>query len=199
MKSKGARLRQIRSGPIVSKIRNRYKTNRSKDLIGDGKMISVTIKGMVRKEHLKQLVDAYLVFLITREEAGLKPFLSTDFVRRLNVSRQLKFIKTLPSLLDYGLTPEAHLWDEYLAQEAGGGLRVSPLQFDVCYRNSMNPLQNETMTVTINAVILENGEWKIDSVLCEADYNMLVNYTNRQTVIQPRHDGGRISKIQPKP
>lgn len=154
---------------------------------------------MVQKENLKRLVEAYLVFLITRDESVLKPFLSMDFVRRLNVSRQLKFIKTLPSLLDYGLTPEAHLWDEYLTQNTGGLTRVSPLQFDVCYRNVMNPLQNETMTVTLNSVTLENGEWKIDSVLCEADYNMLINYTNRQTIVPVRPDGGRISKIQPKP
>lgn len=154
---------------------------------------------MVQQEHLKRLVEAYLAFLITRDEAGLKPFLSTDFVRRLNVSRQLKFIKTLPSLLDYGLMPEAHLWDEYLTKTVGGQARISPLQFDVCYRNAMNPLQSETMTVTLNAVVVENGEWKIDSVLCDADYNMLVNYTNRQTLSPDSSVAARISKIQPKP
>lgn len=154
---------------------------------------------MVLKEHLKRLADAYLAFLITRDESGLKPFLSTDFMRRLNVSRQLKFIKTLPSLLDYGLMPETHLWDEYLTQSLGGFVKISPLQFDVCYRNAMNPVQNETMTVTLNGVALENGEWKIDSVLCEADYNLLVNYTNRQTIPAEPRLTGRISKIQPKP
>lgn len=158
------------------------------------------MKVMFRRESLKALADCYLKFLITRDEAHLRSRLSLDFPRRLNVSRQLKFIKTLPSLLDYGLSPETQLWSDYAMKHDGDLLRVSPFQFHVCYRSVTNPLQTETMTVTIHAAILEGDDWKLESVLCQADYDMLVNYTNTATPSpspSPR-GAGFVSSLLPK-
>lgn len=152
---------------------------------------------MVKREHLKRLAEAYLIFLITRDEIGLKGFLSLDFATRLKVTRQLKLIKSLPTSLDYGAGPEAHLWDEYVTEEQEGRLVISPLQFDVSYRNVMNPLLTETMTVTVNAVVLEDNLWKIASVLSEPDHKLLITYSDKNLTADPLlSDVNR--KTQPK-
>jgi hypothetical protein len=153
---------------------------------------------MVKREQLKRLAEAYLVFLITRDESGLRSFLSLDFMTRLRVTRQLRLIKSLQTVLDYGAGPEVHLWDEYVVDEEDGRVVISPLQFDVSYRNVTNPLLTETMTVTVNAVVLEDGLWKIASVLSEPDHNLLVTYSNQDHTSSVPLPGDANRKTQPK-
>lgn len=152
---------------------------------------------MMKREQLKRFSEAYLKFLILRDEAGLKPFLSLDFQRRLRVSQQLRLIKTLPTALNYGISPEAHLWEDYVIEQNEGALYLSPFQFDVSYRNLMNPLLGETMTVTVHSLVFENNDWKIASVLSEPDHALLLHYSAKNKVAD-KDPAGSDRKTQPK-
>jgi hypothetical protein len=163
-------------------------------------IFSVKIKEMVqKKEQLNSLSESYLKFLIERNDQELKNFLSMDFAVRLKVTQQLKLIKTLPTALNYGINPEAHLWDEYVTSTLDDIVMISPFQFDVSFRNINNPLISETMTVTIHALLLENGEWKIASLLSDDDHNLLINYAAKTSTYDKRENTlADTRQIQPK-
>lgn len=154
-------------------------------------------KAMVKREQLSRLSEAYLRFLISRDESILKSFLSLDFQTRLKVSQQLKLIKTLPMALNYGISPEAHLWADYVTEQSGEIVFLSPFQFDVSYRNLMNPLLGETMTVTVHSLVLEKGVWKIASVLSDPDHDLLLHYSSKNKVLD-NNPVGPDRKTQPK-
>lgn len=141
---------------------------------------------LMQKECLKHLAHVYLQFLITRNETVLKGLLSTDFAKRLRVSQQLKLIKTLPVTLDYGMTPEIQLWEDYNEETDPSGMRhTSPFQFSVTYHNIHNPLLSECTTVTIHDLVWENSECKIASILSETDHILLLNYAQKTTTPNP--------------
>lgn len=153
---------------------------------------------MMKREQLSRLSEAYLRFLILRDEGVLRSFLSLDFQTRLKVSQQLRLIKTLPMGLSYGISPEAHLWEDYVVEQNEGVLLLSPFQFDVSYRNLMNPLLGETMTVTIHALVFEKNDWKIASVLSEPDHNLLLHYSSKNKAAGNDSPAGPDRKTQPK-
>lgn len=128
------------------------------------------------RNHLKSLSDAYLKFLIHRDESVIKPFLSLNFLTRQKAFTQLRLIKNLPSIINYGFGPEASLWQDYVLTKENNVTSLSPFQFEVHYRNGMNPLIAETMTITIQTLFLENQRWVIESVISEADHHLLINY-----------------------
>lgn len=131
---------------------------------------------MEKRESLKRLAETYLTFLIRRDLAVLRPFLSLDFVARQRAVTQLKMIRTLPPTLNYGIAPEAHLWREYVTADGEGGREISPFQFDVSFRDAMNPLKTETMVVTVHKLRLENERWRVAAVLGDADEALLRRY-----------------------
>lgn len=130
---------------------------------------------MEQHAELTQLAEAYLLFLVTRDEVMVKSFLSIDFVRRRNTVQQLKLIQKLPHLVSYGLAPEVHLWAEYCLQDDDGGeTSITPFQFNVSYRNPNNPLETEFMRITIHKLLMEDGMWKIDAIISPEEEKILL-------------------------
>ena len=137
------------------------------------------------KEQLLAIAKGYLNFLLTRESQFIKSFLSLDFVERQKATEQLKLIQKLPKL-NYGLNPEAHLWEEYVVtDEENGNKIIEPFQFDIYYKNLMNPLETELMTVTLNSVIFEDRQWRIGSLISDDEERVLKNYIKQISDTSP--------------
>lgn len=131
-------------------------------------------------ESLTKLAESYLFFLIGRDAAVLRHHLCLDFVKRRDVTHQLRLIGQLPQFKGYGISPEAQLWEDYVVQEECGEAVITPFQFDICYKNPNNPLETEFVRITINRLILENGEWKIASIISGDEMRILTGLINQR-------------------
>lgn len=129
---------------------------------------------------LTELAESYLLFLLSRDAGMLRSHLCLDFVRRRNVTQQLRLIGQLPQFKGYGISPEAQLWEDYVVQEECGEAVITPFQFDICYKNPNNPLETEFIRITINRLILENGEWKIASIISGDEMRILTGLINQR-------------------
>lgn len=124
---------------------------------------------------LARLADAYLLFLVTRDDSVVKAHLCVDFVRRRNTTQQIKLIQKLPQFVSYGIGPEAHLWEEYgVLDDDDGEVCITPFQFNVSYRNPGNPLETEFMRITIHKLIREDGVWKIGAIISPEEEKILL-------------------------
>ena len=128
----------------------------------------------IHVESLQNLSQKYLRFLIDRDISLLNGFLSLNFLKRKRATNQLKLILKLPQLI-YGFAPEAHIFTDYVVSNDNSDLVISPFQFDVFYTHHTNVMEFEKTTITINKLILENKNWKIDSILNATDESLLAN------------------------
>ena len=126
------------------------------------------------QDSLDKLANAYVKFIVHRDELIIKSFLSLDFVLRRKVTDHIKLIHNLPRLL-YGVGIEAHLFEDYKIETVDGQLRINPFQFDVCYSPHTDLFSIEKITITINGVFLEDNQWKIGSIISDDERVILLN------------------------
>lgn len=126
-------------------------------------------------DSLQRLAEDYLAFLATRDEDYVKRFLSLNFILRQRVSEQIRLIKELPQLL-YGLDIEVNLYRQYDVGLSENNLQeISPFQFQISYSHPVNLVDIEKTTITVHSVVLEDGQWKISSIISEDDKGVLRN------------------------
>ena len=133
---------------------------------------------MKQRESLQRLAQTYFHYLTQRQASLMKPILSLDFSKRQKVTEQLKLIQKLRSLI-YGVEIEIYLFEEYLIQKESGREIISPFQFDILYQPYQNPLDSEKTTITIQSVVLEGDEWKVESIINENDVSLLKEMTDK--------------------
>lgn len=131
------------------------------------------MKNMDSRESLTKLAESYLLFLLSRDGGMLRAHLCLDFVKRRDVTQQLRLIGQLPHFKGYGISPETHLWKDYVVQDDEGEEIITPFQFDIHYKNPNNPLETECIRVTINRLVKENNEWKIASIISQDEVQIL--------------------------
>lgn len=134
------------------------------------------------RDSLQKLAQSYLYFLMWQEENEIQKFLSLDFLRRLNVTNQIRLIKRLPRFL-YGFGLEACLQEKYALTQTGGEIFISPFQFDISKSlHVINFIESEKTTITLHSVVLEDRQWKFDAIVTPADVRVLQNLVNRISV-----------------
>ena len=126
------------------------------------------------QDNLEQLARSYIDYLVDRDEDAIKKYLSLNFIARQKVTEQLKLIKHLPRFL-YGIGFEIHLLDQYQSEIIGNDILVTPFQFEVHYSPQMNFVDLEKITITINGVVLEYDDWKIESIISDDEKHVLLN------------------------
>ena len=81
----------------------------------------------------------------------------------------------LSFLNTYGIGIEINLHDTYDTSVADDTIVISPFQFGVSYSPHTNLIDIEKITITINGVILEDNEWKIESIISDDERFILMN------------------------
>lgn len=86
----------------------------------------------------------------------------------------MKLIAHLPDLL-YGVDIEIRLFEEYQIQTERHKTYISPFQFEVTYSPPTNLIEIEKITITLNSVVLEGEQWKIESIVSDDEQKVLLN------------------------
>ncbi|MBF0105076.1 MAG: hypothetical protein HQM16_07080 [Deltaproteobacteria bacterium] len=129
------------------------------------------------KQNLEALAKCYVTYLIDRDASVLKNHLSLDFMIRQKVSEQIRLITCLPRLF-YGIDIEIVLKENYHTVVVDDCLYISPFQFGVIYSPHTNLIEIENITITMNGVILQDNEWKIESIIRNDEKSVLINVIN---------------------
>lgn len=125
-------------------------------------------------DQLKILAQAYLKYLIQRDESIIKAHLSLNFLTRQRATEQLRLIAGLPGLLN-GIDFEIHLFSDYTTQNTSNLMEITPFQFEVSYTPITNLVDIEKITITLHKVIFENNQWKISSIISDDEEILLKN------------------------